>query len=63
MLTKIILKQIMQNITKILEFFESKGVTKITTSENYIINGKDIIFDNKNNIISSNESAVLTPTL
>ena len=40
--------------------FKSIGVTKITTSENYIINGKNIIFDNKNKIISSNDSAVLT---
>ena len=38
-------------------------MTKVTTSENYIINGKNTIFDNKNKIISSNDGAVLTDSL
>ena len=41
------------------DFFKSVGPTKIITSENYTINGKDINFDNDEGFISTNESAVL----
>lgn len=44
---------------EISRIFKSKGETKITTSENYLINGSDIIFDNKNKEISSNNAAIL----
>ena len=32
----------------------SIGLTKIITSENYILESKNVIFDNKNKIIKSN---------
>ena len=41
------------------DFFKSVGPTKIITSENYTINGKDINFDNNEGFISTNASAVL----
>ena len=37
--------------------FSSIGVTKITTSNNYIVEGKDIIMDNIKNFIKSDKSA------
>ena len=37
------------------KIFKSKGFTKITTSENYVINGEDIFFDNKLGVINSNK--------
>ena len=48
------------------EYFEeskilkSKGLTKITTSENYIINGEDIVVNNKSNSISSDKKTIIT---
>ena len=39
---------------------ETKGQTKITTSEEYVINGKNIIFDNIKKIIMSDEQALIT---
>ena len=44
-------------LSKVLE---TKGPTKITTSENYIIQGEDIIFDNLKKIIISNKNAQIT---
>ena len=52
--------------TKIAEYnekekiFKSIGPTKITTTENYIIEGEDIFFDNVKNFILSEKSAVIT---
>ncbi len=41
------------------KIFESKGITEIVTSENYIIKGEDIIFDNINNLISSDKESII----
>ena len=42
------------------KIFESKGLTKIVTSEKYIIEGKDITLDNIKNIITSNNKTTIT---
>ena len=34
--------------------------TKVTTTENYKVIGKDIIFDNKNRVFKSDSSAIIT---
>ena len=41
------------------DFFKSLGPTKIITSENYTINGKNINFDNKKGFINTEESAII----
>lgn len=40
---------------KSIDLLETIGFTKIITSEGYVINGKDISFDNSNKLISSQE--------
>ena len=40
--------------------FESKGKTKIVTSESYTIDGSDIKYDNKNKIIRSSKETTIT---
>ena len=40
--------------------FKSKGPTKIITSDNYIINGKDIIVNNFKKFIYSSENSIVT---
>ena len=40
--------------------FKSVGATKVVTSENYKIEGKNVIFDNKNFIIKSEDNAIIT---
>ena len=42
------------------KFFKSIGATKVITSENYIIEGENITFDNKNFIIKSEDNATIT---
>ena len=42
------------------EIFKTKGVTKVITSEKYVLNGSNILIDNKNKIIKSNEPSSLT---
>ena len=42
---------------KNLKLLKSRGKTDILTSEGFLISGKNIIFDNKNNIIKSNDPA------
>jgi LPS-assembly protein len=42
------------------KFFKSSGLTVITTSEEYILEGKDIIIDNKKKIIKSNKNSILS---
>ena len=44
------------NIKKI---FKSNGPTTVITSENYILKGSDIIFNNLNKNIQSNKSSIL----
>ena len=41
------------------ETFKTKGVTRVTTSEKYILDGSDILINNKNKIIKSNELSSL----
>ena len=43
-----------------LKKLESIGFTKIITNENYIIEGNDIILDDKNKFISSNKKTIIT---
>ena len=46
-------------IMKNLKLLTSKGLTKIITSENYLLEGNDIIFDDLNKyIISDNETTI-----
>ena len=45
---------------KKFKILESKGKTTILTSEGYYLVGKNIIFDNENKFIKSNDSAVIT---
>ena len=45
---------------KSIDLLETFGDTKIITSEGYIINGKDISFDNINKLISSQEDTKVT---
>ena len=40
--------------------FKSIGATKVITSENYKIESKNVIFDNKNFIIKSEDNAIIT---
>tara|TARA_Y100000389_G_scaffold182216_1_gene198657 strand:+ start:2547 stop:4949 length:2403 start_codon:yes stop_codon:yes gene_type:complete len=42
------------------KIFKSFGPSKITTSENYVINGEDIIYDNFKNKISSDKKSIIT---
>ena len=44
---------------KDLKFLKSKGKTTILTSEGYFLSGENIIFDNKNNSIKSNNKATI----
>tara|TARA_A100001015_G_scaffold321674_1_gene453933 strand:- start:5974 stop:8370 length:2397 start_codon:yes stop_codon:yes gene_type:complete len=50
---------------EVAEYFEenetlkTKGKTRVTTSEKYVLDGSDIIIDNKNKIIKSNEKSSL----
>ena len=39
--------------------FETFGITKIVTSEGYILEGEDIFFDNNKKIISSNNKSLI----
>mgnify|MGYP001306158876 CR=1 FL=1 len=41
------------------QILKTKGKTKILTSENYVLNGENIIVDNKNKIINSEKNAIL----
>ena len=41
---------------------ESVGLTEIITAENYVIKGKDIIFDNLNKTIHSEKKTIITDT-
>ena len=45
---------------KKLKYLESKGETTILTSEGYFLEGKNILFDNKNGLITSIEKAKIT---
>ena len=45
----------MQNILKKNQILKTKGYTKIVSSENYIVETKDIVFDNIKKFIRSNE--------
>ena len=42
-----------------LQILESKGPTEIITSENYIVSGNDIIFDDLNGFINSNKKTTI----
>ena len=42
------------------DIFESRGKTKIITSEKYTIDGSDIYYDNKNKKIGSNKKTIIT---
>ena len=44
---------------KDIEYLFSKGPTSITTSEGYFLTGENIIFDNQNKLIKSEDNAVL----
>ena len=44
---------------KTLKTLKSKGPTTIETSEGYKIEGNNIVFDNKNNLISSKDPAIV----
>jgi len=44
---------------KTLKSLKSKGPTTIETSEGYKIDGNNIVFDNKNNLISSKDPAIV----
>ena len=52
----------MLNILKIEKIFKTIGVTKIKTSQNYLLEGEDIVFDNKNKKINSNKSSIINDT-
>ena len=43
-----------------LKLLESIGPTQITTSESYILEGSDIIFDNLNGFIISENNTIIT---
>ena len=60
MIKEIKLKQIMQNMMKRKRSLKGLGITKITTSEKYILQGEDIIIDNIENSISSNKKIVFS---
>ena len=53
----IYLKQNTLNI-KDLKFLK-KGKTSVLTSEGYLLNGENIIFDNKNGFIKSNSKTII----
>ena len=44
---------------KDLNILFAKGKTEIITSEKFSLQGKDIIFDNKNNLIKSNKPTII----
>ena len=44
---------------KDLKFLKSKGKTSVLTSEGYLLNGENIIFDNKNGFIKSNSKTII----
>ena len=41
------------------KIFVTKGPTKITIDENYILNGKDLLINKKNLIISENKTTII----
>ena len=55
-----VLKTDFAEYKKDLKYLKSKGKTTILTSEGFFIVGKNILFDNKNNLIESNYPASLT---
>ena len=44
---------------KNLKLLKSKGPTIIETSEGYVLTGSNVIFDNKNNLITSDDPATI----
>ena len=44
---------------KKIKFFKTKGKTIIETEENYILNGEDLLIDNKLRMIKSNNNSTL----
>ena len=57
-----ILKADEANYFKKLDLLNSIGLTKIITSENYILESTNVVFDNKNKIIKSdNPTKILDP--
>ena len=50
----------MLNILRKAKIFKSKGLTQVITSENYIINGEDIVVNNKSNSFSSDKKTIIT---
>ena len=55
-----VLKTQYAEYNKDLELLESKDSTTIKTSEGYLIDGKNILFDNKNYLITSKYPAIIT---
>ncbi len=55
-----ILKTDLAEYKKDTQFLRSRGKTTIQTSEGFLIQGEDIIFDNKNKFIESNSPAIIT---
>ena len=47
---------------KTQKLFETSGDTKIITSQNYVLTGKDVFLDDKNKIIYSNNKTKVTDT-
>ena len=45
---------------KIKDVFKTFGITNLKSSKNYLLEGEDIVFDNKNKKIFSSKSSVLT---
>ena len=45
---------------KIKDVFKTFGITNLKSSKNYLLEGEDIVFDNKNKKIFSTKSSVLT---
>lgn len=54
-----ILKTELAEYSKDLKILKSKGKTTVITSEGFIVLGENIIFDNLNKIIKSDESAII----
>ena len=44
------------------KIFKTIGVTEIKTSQNYLLEGEDIVFDNKNKKINSEKSSIINDT-
>ena len=42
-----------------MDVLKTIGLTNLTTSQNYSLEGSDIFFDNKNKIIRSDKSSIL----